>query len=88
MELPSLGPGKREIMTRYIKALLSELGILEESEEMRAVELRAHATEFVYGDAAHLQSLAAEQWPDLDWRIEHVRTGRYIVKGKRKPNPR
>jgi hypothetical protein len=71
-------------VTRYIKAPLSELGVLEKTEELRTVELRAHATELLYGDAAHLQGLAAEQWPDLDWRIEHVRTGRYIVKGKPK----
>ncbi len=72
-------------MTLYIKgAPLSELGILEKTTEIQTVELRAHATELVYGDAAYLQGLAQEQWPDLEWRIEHVRTGRYVVKGRPK----
>ena len=48
---------------------------------MQTVELRAHATELVYGDAAYLQGKAMEQWPDLEWRIEHFRTGRYVLKG-------
>ena len=41
---------------------------------MQTVELRAHATELVYGDAAYLQGKAQEQWTDLDWQIEHVGT--------------
>jgi hypothetical protein len=45
------------------------------------VELRAHATEMIYGDAAYLQGLVQERWPDCTWRIEHVRTRKYVVRG-------
>ena len=70
-------------MTLYINVSLSEHGVLETKRQIQTIGLRAHATELMYVDATYLQAKAMEQWPDLEWRVEHVRAGRYIVKGGR-----
>jgi hypothetical protein len=44
--------------------------VVELSSQADTVELRAHATEVVYSDAAYLKAVAAEKWPEFDWRIE------------------
>jgi len=71
-------------MALYINAHLTDNGLLDTTAEIRTVESRAHATEFIYGDAAYLQGLARERWPDVDWGIVHVRTRKFVVKGEPK----
>lgn len=69
----------------YIKIPLAEHGIPEEmTGAIERVELRAHATELVYGEATYIQELAQKRWPELEWKIEYVRTARYVVRGKPK----
>lgn len=71
-------------MPFYIKVPLSAHGVSEEMGNVQMVDTRAHASELLYGDAAYLQGLAQQRWPDLDWAIQHVRTAKYIVKGESK----
>lgn len=71
-------------MAFYINVPLSADGIADTKGKVEKVELRAHATELIYGDATYLQVVAQERWPDCVWRIEHVRTGRYVVRGQPK----
>jgi hypothetical protein len=68
----------------YIHVPSSDGGTAEVTETIEKVDLRAHATEFVYGEAAYIQGLAQKEWPEIDWRVESVRTARYIVRGKPK----
>lgn len=68
-------------MAFYLKVPLSEHGIADLEGNLDRVELRAHATEMIYGDAAYLQGLVQERWPDCTWRIEHARTRKYLVRG-------
>ena len=71
-------------MTFYIRVALSKDGIVGTKGKIERTDMRAHASELIYGDAAYLQGVAQEQWPDLAWRIEHVRTSKYVVKGESK----
>ncbi len=68
-------------MTVYVRVQLSEDGVAEPTGPVEKVDMRAHASELLYGDAAYLHGLAKEQWPELNWRIEAVRTRKFIVKG-------
>ncbi len=58
-------------LTFYIRVPLSEYGVAEMKGKVERIDTRAHASELIYGDAAYLQGLAQEQWPELNWRIEH-----------------
>ena len=69
-------------MTVYLRVPLSKEGIADVKGTIERVELRAYATELIYGDAAYFQGVAEEQWPDIVWKIEHVRTRKYVVKGE------
>ena len=72
-------------MAVYINAPLSDNGLLDSlTSEVRMVESRAYATELLYGDAAYVQGLARERWPDVDWGVVHVRTRKFVVKGQPK----
>lgn len=73
-------------MAFYLKVPLSGHGIADTKGKVERLELRAFATELFYDDAAHLQGLAQERWPDCVWRVEHVRTRKYVVKGTAKGN--
>ena len=68
-------------MAFYLNVPLLEHGIADTTGPLEKVELRHFATELIYGDAAYLQGVAQERWSDVDWRIEHVRTRKYVVKG-------
>ena len=68
-------------MAFYLNVRLSDLGVVDTKGNIEKVELRAFATELIYGDAAHLQGIAQERWADCTWRIEHVRTRKYVVRG-------
>jgi hypothetical protein len=68
-------------MPFYIKVPLSEDGLIDTNGKLQKVETRAHASELVYSDAAHAKGVADEMWPGITWRIEHVRTGKFVVKG-------
>ena len=49
--------------------------------KVEKVDSRFRASEMIYGDAAYFQRLAQDEWPEFDWRIEHARTAKYVVKG-------
>ncbi len=68
-------------MPFYVKVPLSEDGLIDTNGEFQRVDTRAHASELVYSDAAHAKGIADELWPGVAWRIEHVRTGKFVVKG-------
>jgi hypothetical protein len=68
-------------MPFYIKVPLSHGGYANTNGQIESVQSRAHASELLYGDAAHAKGLADRMWPEIVWRIEHARTGRFIVKG-------
>ena len=70
-------------MALYINARLTNEGLLDSTEDLRTVESRAQATELIYGDAAYLQGIAQERWPDFDWSLVHVRTRKCVVKEKK-----
>ena len=72
------------IVRLYINVQLSELGALENAGDMRKVDMRAHASEMFYGDAAYALGIAQETWPDLEWRTEHARTRKFLVVGEAK----
>lgn len=59
-------------------------GTAEDLRKVHKVESLAHASELLYGNAAYLQGLAQERWPNLDWNLQHVRTRMYVVKGEPK----
>ena len=71
-------------MTLFLNVPLGKDGLSDTAAEVRSVETRAHASELVYSDALHFKGIADERWPDIEWRVEHVRTGRFVVKGKSK----
>ena len=71
-------------MTFFLSIPLNKQGLPNTSAEVRKVETRAHATELIYSDALHFKGIADERWPDIEWRVEHVRTGRFVVKGESK----
>ena len=73
-------------MAFYLNVPLSDLGLADTKGNIKKVELRHFATELIYGDAAYLQGVAQERWSDVDWRIEHVRTRKYVVRGTLKGN--
>ena len=73
--------GGFDYMTFFLNVPLDKNRLPDTAGEVRRVETRAHATELVYSDASHLKGIAEERWPDIEWRVEHVRTGRFIVKG-------
>ena len=68
-------------MAFYLKVPLLENGTADTKGKVERVELRAFATELLYGDATSLQVVAQERWPDCVWRVEHVRTRKYVVRG-------
>lgn len=69
-------------MKSYINVPISADGLVEMPEELRKVDSRVHASEMFYQDAACVQGLAQEKWPDLEWRTEHARTRKFLVIGE------
>lgn len=69
-------------VTLYIKAPLDNAGIVVTRGEMELVEVRANATELVFGDADFLEGVAYNKRPDLHWQKEEVGNSKYIVKGE------
>ena len=74
-------------MPFYINVPLSARAIVEERGNIRTVDSRAQATELLYGDAAYIRGIAQERWPGLHWKIERVRTAKYVVTGEPKSEP-
>jgi hypothetical protein len=66
-------------MTAYIRVPIDSDGVVAPRGQMEKVEVRADATEVVYGDAAFLQERAYEGWPELDWQILKVAPNKYVV---------
>ena len=71
-------------MTFYVHVPLSKDGIAETKGPIERVEMRAFATEMIYRDAAYLQNIATEKWWDIAWKIEHVSTSKFVVRGESK----
>jgi hypothetical protein len=67
-------------MSFYIRAPLDEAGIVTTRGRMERVELRADATEVVYGDASFLEGEAYREWPEISWKIEKVGDRKYVVR--------
>jgi hypothetical protein len=68
----------------YINVPISADGLVEVPEELRKVDSRVHASEMFYQDAACVQGIAQERWPNLEWRTEHARTRKFLVIGETK----
>jgi hypothetical protein len=51
-----------------------------ETPPIEKIDSRAHATEFVYSEAAYFAGVAEQRWPELKWRVEAARTARYVIK--------
>ena len=70
-------------MTFYIKTPLSPEAIVKLCGSMEKVDDRGSATELVRADADFLQERAQQGWPDFNWQLEDIGSGKCIVKAEK-----
>ena len=68
-------------MTFYIKAPLSG-EVVSLRGKLEKVEGRTNATEVKKADAEYLREQAQGGWRNLNWEIEELPSGKYIVKAR------
>jgi hypothetical protein len=69
-------------VTFYVRTPLSPEGIFKLSGSMEKVDDRGSATELVRAEADFLQERAQQGWPDFNWQLEDIGSGKYIVKAE------